>query len=85
MLIEGTTKDGDLFEVAEVPSLPGGRQDGSMTPWTAPEAHRETEPTTGPERALLKAGSTAPADPAEQVRGLTGEQLKTAAVEPSHR
>jgi uncharacterized damage-inducible protein DinB len=56
-----------------------------MTTWTAPEAHRENEPMTGDERAMLQGwldwhrqtllGKCA---------GLTADQLKTAAVEPSN-
>ena len=56
-----------------------------MTTWTAPPAHRESEPRTGPERAMLQGwldwhrrtllGKCA---------GLSAEQLRTAAVEPSN-
>jgi hypothetical protein len=56
-----------------------------MTTWIAPEAHRASEPMTGDERAMLEGwldwhrqtllGKAA---------GLTAEQLKLAAVEPSN-
>jgi len=56
-----------------------------MTTWTAPEAHRVTEPQTGAERAMLQGwldwhrqtliGKCA---------GLTADQLKIASVSPSN-
>jgi hypothetical protein len=56
----------------------------SMTTWTAPEAHRVSEPLTGDERAMLQGWL----DYHRQTlllkcAGLTAEQLKLAAVEPS--
>ncbi|MEU4428498.1 DinB family protein [Actinoplanes sp. NPDC024001] len=56
-----------------------------MTTWTAPEAHRETEPKIGDERLLLQGWL----DWHRQTllgkcTGLTAEQLKTASVEPSN-
>ncbi|WP_328461564.1 DinB family protein [Actinoplanes sp. NBC_00393] len=56
-----------------------------MTTWTAPEAHRENEPMTGDERAMLQGWL----DYHRQTllgkcAGLTADQLKTASVEPSN-
>ncbi len=56
----------------------------AMTIWTAPEAHRVTEPSTGPERVLLQGWL----DWHRQTllgkcTGLTVDQLKTASAEPS--
>lgn len=55
-----------------------------MTTWTAPAAHRVPEPLTGDERPMLQGWL----DYHRQTlllkcTGLTAEQLKTAAVEPS--
>ncbi|BCJ42490.1 hypothetical protein GCM10010168_07680 [Actinoplanes ianthinogenes] len=55
-----------------------------MTTWTAPEAHRVSEPLTGAERPMLQGWL----DYHRQTlllkcAGLTAEQLKTASVEPS--
>src|SRR5690242_7142496 len=56
----------------------------AMTTWTAPEAHRVSEPLTGDERPMLQGWL----DSHRQTlllkcTGLTAEQLKLAAVEPS--
>jgi hypothetical protein len=56
----------------------------TMTTWTAPEAHRVSEPHTGDERVMLQGWL----DYHRQTlllkcTGLTAEQLKLASVEPS--
>jgi uncharacterized damage-inducible protein DinB len=56
-----------------------------MTSWTAPEAHRVDEPTTGPERAMLEGWLDWHRQTLlSKATGLTAEQLKTAAAEPSN-
>ena len=55
-----------------------------MTTWTAPEAHRVQEPSTGPERAMLQGWLDFHRQTLlAKCAGLTGEQLKQASVEPS--
>ena len=55
-----------------------------MTTWTAPPAHREQEPQTGPERAMLQGWLDWHRQTLlSKCAGLTAEQLKTAAVPPS--
>jgi hypothetical protein len=57
----------------------------AMTTWIAPEAHRENEPTTGDERAMLEGWLDWHRQTLlRKAAGLTAEQLKTAAVEPSN-
>jgi len=56
-----------------------------MTTWTAPEAQRESEPFTGPERAMLQGWLDWHRQTLlTKCAGLTAEQLKTAAAEPSN-
>ncbi|MGX6604140.1 DinB family protein [Micromonosporaceae bacterium Da 78-11] len=56
-----------------------------MTTWTAPEAHREDEPFTGPERAMLQGWLDWHRQTlVSKCTGLTPEQLKTASVPPSN-
>ena len=56
-----------------------------MTSWTAPEAHRVDEPTTGAERAMLEGWLDWHRQTLlSKAAGLTAEQLKRAAVEPSN-
>jgi uncharacterized damage-inducible protein DinB len=56
-----------------------------MTSWTAPEAHRVNEPTTGDERVMLEGWLDWHRQTLlRKVAGLTAEQLKLAAVEPSN-
>jgi uncharacterized damage-inducible protein DinB len=56
-----------------------------MTTWTAPEAHRESEPFTGPERAMLQGWLDWHRQTLlTKCAGLTAEQLKTASAEPSN-
>ena len=56
-----------------------------MTTWTAPEAHRESEPLTGDERAMLQGWLNWHRQTLlQKCTGLTAEQLKTASVEPSN-
>jgi uncharacterized damage-inducible protein DinB len=57
----------------------------AMTTWTAPPAHREDEPTTGPERAMLQGWLDWHRQTLlSKCAGLTAEQLRTAAVPPSN-
>jgi uncharacterized damage-inducible protein DinB len=56
-----------------------------MTTWTAPEAQRNDEPFTGPERAMLQGWLDWHRQTLlTKCAGLTAEQLKTASVEPSN-
>ncbi|GAA2657254.1 DinB family protein [Paractinoplanes durhamensis] len=56
-----------------------------MTTWTAPEAKRESEPFTGPERAMLQGWLDWQRQTLlSKCAGLTAEQLRTASVEPSN-
>ncbi|GIF18600.1 putative damage-inducible protein DinB [Actinoplanes tereljensis] len=56
-----------------------------MTTWTAPEAQRESEPFTGPERAMLQGWLDWHRQTLlTKCAGLTAEQLKTASTEPSN-
>jgi uncharacterized damage-inducible protein DinB len=56
-----------------------------MTTWTAPEAHRVSEPTTGPERAMLEGWLDWHRQTLlSKLAGLSAEQLKLASVEPSN-
>ncbi len=56
-----------------------------MTSWTAPEAHRVDEPLTGDERAMLQGWLDWHRQTlVGKCAGLTAEQLRTAAVEPSN-
>ena len=56
-----------------------------MTTWTAPEAHRESEPLTGDERAMLQGWLDWHRQTLlSKCAGLTAEQLKLASVEPSN-
>jgi uncharacterized damage-inducible protein DinB len=53
--------------------------------WTAPEAHRVSEPFSGDERAMLQGWLDWHRQTLlSKCAGLTAEQLKTAAVEPSN-
>ena len=55
-----------------------------MTAWTAPEAHREDEPLTGPERPMLQGWLDWHRQTLlRKCAGLTGAQLCTASAEPS--
>lgn len=55
-----------------------------MTTWTAPEAHREDEPLTGPERAMLQGWLDWHRQTLlTKCTGLTPDQLRTASAEPS--
>ena len=55
-----------------------------MTTWTAPPAHRVTEPMTGPERAMLQGWLDWHRQTLlTKCAGLTADQLKIAAAEPS--
>jgi hypothetical protein len=55
------------------------------TTWTAPEAHRVSEPMTGDERAMLEGWLDWHRQTLlHKAAGLTAEQLKLAAVEPSN-
>jgi uncharacterized damage-inducible protein DinB len=56
-----------------------------MTDWTAPPANRVTEPKTGPERVMLQGWLDWHRQTlVSKCAGLTAEQLKAAAVEPSN-
>ncbi|MFF5293442.1 DinB family protein [Paractinoplanes globisporus] len=56
-----------------------------MTTWTAPEAPRESEPFTGPERQMLQGWLDWHRQTLlTKCAGLTAEQLKTASTEPSN-
>ncbi|MFC7534262.1 DinB family protein [Actinoplanes sp. GCM10030250] len=56
-----------------------------MTTWTAPEAHRTSEPRTGDERAMLQGWLDWHRQTLlRKCAGLTAEQLRTASVEPSN-
>jgi hypothetical protein len=56
-----------------------------MTTWTAPEAHREDEPFTGPERAMLQGWLDWHRQTLlTKCAGMTAEQLRTASVPPSN-
>ena len=56
-----------------------------MTTWTAPPAHREQEPQTGPERAMLQGWLDWHRQTLlTKCAGLTADQLKTASTEPSN-
>ncbi|GIE84094.1 DinB family protein [Actinoplanes regularis] len=56
-----------------------------MTTWTAPEAHREPEPMTGDERAMLQGWLDWHRQTLlRKCAGLTAEQLKLASAEPSN-
>jgi uncharacterized damage-inducible protein DinB len=56
-----------------------------MTTWTAPPAQRESEPLTGPERAMLQGWLDWHRQTLlTKCAGLTAEQLKTASTEPSN-
>ena len=56
-----------------------------MTIWTAPPAHRDNEPMTGPERAMLQGWLDWHRQTLlTKCAGLTAEQLRTAAVPPSN-
>jgi uncharacterized damage-inducible protein DinB len=56
-----------------------------MTTWTAPPAHREDEPLTGPERAMLQGWLDWHRQTLlTKCAGLTAEQLRTASTEPSN-
>jgi uncharacterized damage-inducible protein DinB len=55
-----------------------------MTTWTAPPAHRVTEPKTGPEREMLQGWLDWHRQTLlSKCAGLTAEQLKTASAPPS--
>jgi uncharacterized damage-inducible protein DinB len=55
------------------------------TSWTAPEADRKSEPFTGPEREMLQGWLDWHRQTLlTKCAGLTAEQLRTAAVEPSN-
>lgn len=55
------------------------------TTWTAPEAHRVDEPTTGDERAMLEGWLEWHRQTLlTKAAGLTADQLKVASVEPSN-
>jgi uncharacterized damage-inducible protein DinB len=57
----------------------------AMTTWTAPPAHRVTEPQTGPERAMLQGWLDWHRQTLlSKCAGLTAEQLKTASTPPSN-
>ena len=56
-----------------------------MTTWTAPPAHREDEPLTGPERAMLQGWLDWHRQTMlSKCAGLAPSQLRTVAVEPSN-
>jgi uncharacterized damage-inducible protein DinB len=56
-----------------------------MTTWTAPEAQRVSEPTTGSERPMLQGWLDWQRQTLlSKCAGLTAEQLKRATVEPSN-
>ncbi|GAA0570857.1 DinB family protein [Paractinoplanes ferrugineus] len=56
-----------------------------MNTWIAPEAQRESEPLTGPEREMLQGWLDWQRQTLlTKCAGLTAEQLRTAAVEPSN-
>jgi uncharacterized protein DUF664 len=56
-----------------------------MTTWTAPEAHRVSEPLTGDERAMLQGWLDWHRQTlAGKCAGLTPDQLKTASTPPSN-
>ncbi|MEV6347277.1 DinB family protein [Actinoplanes sp. NPDC051851] len=56
-----------------------------MTTWTAPEAHRVTEPFVGDERAMLQGWLDWHRQTLlTKCAGLTAEQLRTASAEPSN-
>ena len=56
-----------------------------MTSWTAPAAHRVKEPRSGDERAMLEGWLEWHRQTLlTKCAGLTADQLKTAAVEPSN-
>ena len=56
-----------------------------MTTWTAPSPKRESEPFTGPERAMLQGWLDWHRQTLlSKCAGLTAEQLKTHSVEPSN-
>jgi uncharacterized damage-inducible protein DinB len=56
-----------------------------MTTWTAPEAHRVTEPHTGDERLMLQGWLDWHRQTLlSKCAGLTTEQLRTASAEPSN-
>jgi uncharacterized damage-inducible protein DinB len=56
-----------------------------MTTWTAPQAHREDEPFTGPERAMLQGWLDWHRQTLiSKCAGLTASQLREAAVPPSN-
>ncbi|BAL92275.1 hypothetical protein AMIS_70550 [Actinoplanes missouriensis 431] len=56
-----------------------------MTTWTAPEAQRVDEPTTGDERAMLQGWLDWHRQTLlSKCAGLTAEQLKVASAEPSN-
>ena len=56
-----------------------------MTTWTAPTPRRESEPFTGPERPMLQGWLDWHRQTLlTKCAGLTADQLKTAAVEPSN-
>ena len=55
-----------------------------MTTWTAPPAHRVSEPETGPERAMLQGWLDWHRQTLlSKCTGLTAEQLRTASAPPS--
>jgi uncharacterized damage-inducible protein DinB len=57
----------------------------AVTIWTAPPAHRVTEPHTGPERAILQGLLDWHRQTLlSKCTGLTAEQLKTASAPPSN-
>ena len=59
-------------------------QDDAVTTWTAPEANRVGEPTTGDERAMLEGWLNWHRQTLlSKCAGLTADQLKVRAVEPS--
>jgi uncharacterized damage-inducible protein DinB len=63
----------------------GAVQDVRMTNWTAPQAQRTDEPTTGGERPMLEGWLDWHRQTLlQKAAGLTAEQLKIAAVEPSN-
>ncbi|MEU4241655.1 DinB family protein [Actinoplanes sp. NPDC026619] len=56
-----------------------------MNTWTAPEAQRESEPFTGPERAMLQGWLDWQRQTLlTKCAGLTAAQLRSASVEPSN-
>ena len=56
-----------------------------MTTWIAPQAHRVTEPQTGPERPMLQGWLEWHRQTLlSKCAGLTADQLKLAAVKPSN-